>query len=148
MGCEVGSASLRLWNVGFLMYFGTNKFSSQSHTVSGVKWLWGIPVYKWWNLQGIPLRFFSQVNNRSCVRQLLLSKTFVKLVDTLHFLYVICHKYHRKVTPTSRWSPNSWLSFKSTADLIVQPLVCKDIDMNCAAIENCWKFVTAVLTFS
>lgn len=105
MGCEVGSTSLRTWNLGFLMYFGTNKYSSQSPNINGVNWLWGIPVNNWQNLQGIPLHFFRQVNNRSCVSQLTLLKIFVKLVDTLHFLYMMYHRYHRKVTPTSPLQP-------------------------------------------
>ena len=112
MGCELGSTSLRPWNLGFLMYFGTNKYWSQSQTVSGVNWLWGTPVNTWQNLHGIPLSFFSQVNNRSCVSQLALSKTFVKLVDTLHFLYLMYHKYHRKVTPTSPLQPKYMAVFQ------------------------------------
>lgn len=111
MHCEVGSTSIRPCNVGFLMYFGTNKYSNYSQSIRGVNLLWGIPVDTWQNLQGIPL-IFNQVNNRSCLSQLTLSKTFVKLVDTLHFLYMMYHRYHRKGTPTSPQQPEHMAGFQ------------------------------------
>ena len=101
-----------------------NKHPTQSQTISGIDWLWGISSNKWQNLYGIPLSFCSQINNRPCVSQLTLSKTLVKSVDMCTFLYMMYHKHHRKSLPPHHSSPNTQLSFKGTTDLIVQLLVC------------------------
>lgn len=130
------------------MYSGTNKYSNCSQTISSMDWLWGLPSNNWQNLHRIPLSFFCQVNNRPCVSQLTLSKTFVKLVDTVHFLYVMYHKYHRKVTPTPPLWPKYPAVFQGHKWLHCTIIGLPGYWHEFCSTEKCGKFVRAVLSFS